>query len=49
MKRFSVKFQRTNSSIVVTETVAASSASQAREQIKAKCNGKVTIISVVEK
>lgn len=49
MKRFSVKFQRTNSSIIVTETVMASSASQAKEQIKAKCNGKVKVISAVEK
>lgn len=48
MKRYQVKFQRDGSPSVISTTVSASSASQAREQIKARYNGKVKIISCVE-
>lgn len=49
MKRYEVKFTREGSSAVTSTTVTASSAAQAKEQIKARCNGKCTIISAVER
>ena len=49
MKRYEVKFTRGSSSSIVTNIVTASSASQAKEQIKAQNNGNVKIISTVEK
>ncbi|WP_165008749.1 hypothetical protein [Neisseria yangbaofengii] len=48
MKRYTVKYQMNGSSSVPSALVTASSASQAREQIKARYNGKVKIISCVE-
>lgn len=47
-KRFQVKYTREGSTAVTGTTVTASSASQAKEQIKARFNGKVKIISAVE-
>lgn len=49
MNRYEVKFQRPSSSSVHVMIVNASSASQAKEQIKARNNGNVKIISAVEK
>jgi len=49
MKRFEVKYTREGSTSVQIATVSASSASQAKEQIKSRCNGKCSIISAVEK
>ncbi len=49
MKQYVVKFQRSGSGCVESRTITASSASQAKEQIKSYYNGKVTIISTVEK
>ena len=49
MKKYEVKYQRKNSSCVNSTIVTASSASQAKEQIKAKFNGDVKIISCVER
>lgn len=49
MKQYVVKFQRSGAGCVESRTVTASSASQAKEQIKSYHNGKVTIISTVEK
>ena len=47
-KRFQVKYSREGSTSVLITSVPASSASQAKEQIKARYNGKVKIISAVE-
>jgi hypothetical protein len=47
-KRFQVKYSREGSTSVLITSVTASSASQAKEQIKARYNGKVKIISAVE-
>lgn len=49
MPRYQVKYQRSKSNSVSSTTITASSASQAKEQIKARYNGDVKIISVVEK
>ena len=49
MNSYTVKYQRTNSNSVVSTVIRASSVSQAKEQIKAKYNGDVKIISVVER
>lgn len=49
MKRYEVKFKQGSSNALHITTVTASSASQAREQIKSRYNGNVSIISVVEK
>lgn len=49
MKNYQVKYKRKNSQTVTSANVKASSASQAKEQIKAKYNGDVAIISAVEK
>ena len=48
MKRYTVKFTREGTSYVNATNVSASSASQAREQVLSKYNGKVKIVSVVE-
>jgi hypothetical protein len=47
-KRFQVKFTRDGINAVQSATVTASSASQAKEQIKSRLNGKGKIISAVE-
>lgn len=47
MPKYDVKCQRPNSTSFVTHTVNASSASQAKEQIKAKYNGQIKIIATV--
>jgi hypothetical protein len=47
-KRYQVKFTKDGLSSIQIMTVTASSASQAREQVKARYNGKVKIISTVE-
>lgn len=49
MPKYQVKYQRPKSNSVTPTTITASSASQAKEQIKARFNGDVKIISVVEK
>lgn len=50
MPRYEVKYQSPKSSISVkSTTITASSASQAKEQIKARYNGDVKIISAVER
>lgn len=49
MPTYQVKYQRPKSNSVSSTTFTASSASQAKEQIKARFNGDVKIISVVEK
>ena len=49
MPRYEVKYQRPKSNSVSSTTVTASSASQAKEQIKARFNGDVKIISAVER
>lgn len=49
MNRYEVKFTRGTSTAVTSTSVMASSASQAKEQIKARYNGDVKIISAVEK
>ena len=48
MKKYQVKLTREGSTSVTSTYVNASSASQAKEQVKAKYNGKVKIISAVE-
>lgn len=48
-KQYQVKYSRDGSTAIISATVTASSASQAKEQIKARHNGKVRIISAVEK
>lgn len=47
-KSFKVTYTREGSSSVITSTVRASSASQAKEKIKERERGKATIISAVE-
>lgn len=47
-KKFRVTYTRSNSSAVMTKTVTASSASQAKEKIKQEYRGEVKIISAVE-
>lgn len=47
-KRYQVKYTTGNSTSPMISTVTASSASQAKEQIKARFNGNVKIISTVE-
>ncbi|AKA22209.1 MULTISPECIES: hypothetical protein [Pseudomonas] len=47
-KSFRVTFTRGDSSSVITSTVQASSASQAKEKIKERERGKAKIISAVE-
>lgn len=49
MASFEVKYQRPPSNSVQSLRVTASSASQAKEQIKARYNGNVKIISAVAK
>lgn len=49
MPRYQVKYQRSKSNSVSSTTITASSASQAKEQIKARYNGDVKIISAVER
>ncbi|WP_323842343.1 MULTISPECIES: hypothetical protein [unclassified Moraxella] len=49
MASYTVKYQRTGSNSVSSLTVTASSASQAKEQIKSRYNGAVKIISCVER
>lgn len=50
MPTYEVKYQRPKLNSGVTSTIiTASSASQAKEQIKARYNGDVKIISAVEK
>lgn len=49
MSSFEVKYQRPPSTSTITTRVNASSASQAKEQMKARFNGQVKIISVVQK
>ncbi|ULJ65645.1 hypothetical protein [Wielerella bovis] len=49
MKRYEVKYQHNGSSGTTSTIVTASSAAQAKEQIKARYNGKIKIISCVEK
>ncbi|MCG7656993.1 hypothetical protein [Wielerella bovis] len=48
MKLYHVKYQLNGSSGISSTSVRASSAAQAKEQIKARYNGKVKIISCVE-
>ena len=48
MKSYIVKYQYEGSKSVTSTHVRASSASQAREQVKSRFNGKVKIISCVE-
>lgn len=49
MASYTVKYQKTGSHTVMHMTVTASSASQAKEQIKSRYNGAVKIISCVER
>lgn len=49
MNSYTVKYQRPSSSSVISTVVRASSASQAKEQIKSRFNGDVKIISCVER
>ena len=49
MNSYTVKYQRPNSTSVLSMVVRASSASQAKEQIKSRFNGDVKIISCVER
>ena len=49
MKKYEVKYTRTGSTSLNRKTVTSSSASDARQQIKSQYNGKVAIISCVEK
>lgn len=49
MTTYIVKFQKTGSNSVIHMTVKASSASQAKEQVKSRYNGNVTIVSCVER
>ncbi|MGP1572125.1 MAG: hypothetical protein ACTTHX_08405 [Moraxella sp.] len=49
MAYYEVKYQRPPSTSTYSTRVSASSASQAKEQIKARFNGNVKIISAVEK
>lgn len=48
MKKYSIKYQRTGSSSILITSVQASSAAQAKEQVKSRYNGNVKIISCVE-
>lgn len=47
-KNFRVTFSREGSSSVITATIRASSASQAKEKLKEREKGKAKIISAVE-
>nr|WP_315041652.1 hypothetical protein [uncultured Moraxella sp.] len=49
MATYTVKYQKTGSNTVLHMTINASSASQAKEQVKSKYNGQVKIISAVER
>ena len=49
MNSYTVKYQLPNSTSVLSMVVRASSASQAKEQIKSRFNGDVKIISCVER
>lgn len=49
MNTYEVKYTRGSSTSVSSTRVQASSASQAKEQVKARFNGDVKIISAVEK
>nr|WP_181716247.1 hypothetical protein [Psychrobacter sp.] len=49
MKQYEVKYTKTGSTSINRKTVKSSSASDAREQIKSQYNGKVAIVSCVEK
>ena len=49
MNSYAIKYQRPNSNSVISTVVKASSASQAKEQIKSRFNGDVKIISCVER
>lgn len=46
---YQVKYKKTGSSSVQSSNVRADSASQAKEQIKSRYNGNVSIISAVKK
>ena len=49
MNSYAIKYQLPNSNSVISAVVKASSASQAKEQIKSRFNGDVKIISCVER
>lgn len=49
MATYIVKYQKTGSNSIAQMTVHASSASQAKEQVKSRYNGNVKIISCVER
>lgn len=48
MKLYQVKYQLNDGSDISSTTVRTSSATQTKEQIKARYNGKIKIISCVE-
>ncbi len=49
MKQYEVKYTKTGSTSINRKTVKSNSASDAKEQIKSQYNGKVSIVSCVEK
>lgn len=49
MVRYEVRYQKPSATGTMVTHVNASSASQAKEQIKARFNGQVKIVSVVAK
>lgn len=49
MKTYVIKFTRSQMSSIMTTTITASSESQAKEQLKSRYNGDVSIVSCVER